>query len=210
MPDLSRLRLIRGQGGSTLIELLVAMPIAVALLGLVTQAFVTGSGDQRRLERRAATLAHANTGLERMTRELRQANWVYFRSSQVVEAEAMVRANAVTQARKRLVRYDCSSGACWRLEGAPVAFPPPASVVFETSQRVIGAAPGDTVSSVGRVLAHDVFVPKRVDVTTGRTVVDYLQPDVLHIVLRISVKGLAKPIELADGVSLRNTTKFAR
>lgn len=210
MPHLSRVRLIRGQGGSTLIELLVAMPMAVALLGLVTQVFVTGTSDQRRLERRAAALAHANTGLERMTRELRQANWVFFTSSQVVEAEAMVRASAVTPAVRRHIRYDCSSGRCWRLEGPAVAFPPPRDATFETSRIVIGAAEGDETSSVGRVLANDVFAPKRVDPATGRTVVDYLRPDLLHIALRVSVKGMDHPVELADGVSLRNATKFAR
>jgi Tfp pilus assembly protein PilW len=210
MPDLSRLRLIRGQGGSTLIELLVAMPIAVALLGLVTQAFVTGTTDQRRLERRTAALSAANTGLERMTRELRQANWVYFRSSQVVEAEAMVRPNSATQAVKRHVRYDCTTGACWRSEGPAVTFPPPAGATYSNSQVVIGSPVADTTSASGRVLTHDVFVPKKVDPVTGKTVVDYLEPDLLHIALRIQVRGMSRPVELADGISLRNATKFAR
>ena len=210
MPDLSRLRLVQGQGGSTLIELLVAMPLAVALLGLVTQAFVTGSADQRKLERRVAALSATNTGLERMTRELRQANWVFFRSSQIVDAEAMVRANAAAQAVKRHVRYDCSTGACWRYEGPATSFPPPAAPVFDTRTLLIGSAGSDTTSAAGRVLTHDVFVPKKVDPVTGKTVVDYLQPDLLHIALRIQVRGMNSPLELADGISLRNATKFAR
>lgn len=209
MPDLSRVRLVQGQGGSTLIELLVAMPIAVALLGLVTQAFVTGAKDHRIVERRAAAVSAANTGLERMTRELRQANWVYFTSSQIVDVEAMVRPNATTPATVRHVRYDCSRGACWRHEGPAVSFPPPAGSTFTASQLVIGSTPGDASSLYGRVVSNDVFVPKRVDPTTGRTVVDYLRPDLLHISLRLMVQGLSRPIEIADGVSLRNTTKFA-
>ena len=208
MPDLSRLRLVQGQGGSTLIELLVAMPIAVALLGVVTQVFVTSSQDQRRLERRATALSQANTGLERMTKELRQANWVHFFSSQVVDAEAMVRPNPTSEAVQRHIRFDCSSGACWRYEGPPVAYPPGAAATWTASSIVIGARPDDMDSFMGRVLPHDIFVPKRVDETTGATVVDYLKPDLLHIRLKVGVKGLSKPIELADGVSLRNTTKF--
>src|SRR5688572_25187910 len=149
MPHLSRLRLIRGQGGSTLIELLVAMPVAVALLGLVTQAFVTGSKDQRRLERRTAALHQANTGLERMTRELRQANWVYFTSSQIVDAEAMVRPSPTSEAVQRHVRYDCSSGACWRYEGPAVPFPPTPAAVWNTSTVVVGQRPGDEGGLVG-------------------------------------------------------------
>jgi Tfp pilus assembly protein PilW len=208
MPDLSRLRLIRGQGGSTLIELLVAMPLAVGLLALVTQVFVSGSADQRRLERRTAALSQANTGLERMTRELRQANWVYFTSSQIVDAEAMVRSSPTSQSVVRHVRYDCSTGRCTRYEGPPVPFPPTVASVWEQSAIVIGPKAGDEHASVGKVLSHDIFVPKRVDPTTGDTVVDYLDPDLLHIALKVTVEGLDQPLELADGISLRNSTKF--
>lgn len=209
MPDLSRLRLIRGQGGSTLIELLVAMPMAVALLGLVSQALVTGSQDQRRLERRTAALNQAHTGLERMTRELRQANWVYFTSSQVVDAEAMVRSSATSAAVQRHVRYDCSTGHCTRYEGPAVIFPPSVAAVWDSSSLVIGSRPADDLTFDGRVIGHNVFVPKRVDPTTGDTAVDYLDPDLLHITLKIRVDGLNAPIEIADGISLRNSTNFA-
>lgn len=204
----SRHRLVREQRGTTLIEVLVAIPMAVALLGLVTQAFVTGSRDQRRLELRTAALNQANTGLERMTRELRQANWVFFTSSQVIDAEAMVRPGPTEQAVQRHVRYDCSAGACWRYEGPPVPFPPPAAAAFTSASLVVGARAGDRLSFVGRVLPHDVFVPKRVDPVSGETVVDYLDPDLLHIALKVAVRDLRKPIELADGISLRNATRF--
>lgn len=209
MPHLSRLRLIRGQGGSTLVELLVAIPMAVSLLGLVTQVFVAGSADQRRLERRTAALRHVNQGLERVTRELRQANWIYFTSSQVVDAEAMVRVSPASRAVKRHVRVDCSTGACWRYEGPPVPFPPPAAAAFEKAHVVIGTRAGEDASMTGRVIGHSIFVPKRVDPTTGATSVDYLNPELLHIGIKVAVEGLDKPLEIADGVSLRNATKFA-
>lgn len=210
MPDLGRLRLIRGQGGSSLVELLVAIPLAVAVLGLVLQAFVDGSDDQRALERRGAALKDVNIGLERVTKELRQASWVHFFSSQVVDAEAMVRPGATSEAVRRHVRYDCTSGACWRYEGPAVAYPPSQTAAWTSASLVIGAQPGDTASLLGRVLSQDVFVPKRVDPASGATTVDYLAPDLLHIRLRVAVKGLRKPLEVIDGVSLRNTTKFAR
>ena len=209
MPDLSRLRLIRGQGGSTLIELLVAMPMAVALLGLTSQAFVTGSKDQRRLERRTAALNQIHIGLERMTRELRQTNWVYFTSSQIVDAEAMVRSSPTSRAVRRHVRYDCTTGRCIRYEGPPVPFPPSVAAVWDSSAVVIGSEPTDEIAFDGKVLGHNVFVPKRVDPTTGETAVDYLDPDLLHIVLKIKVDGLDAPVEVADGVSFRNSTNFA-
>jgi type II secretory pathway pseudopilin PulG len=210
MPDLSRLRLIRGQGGSTLIELLVAMPMAVALLGLVSQAFVTGSQDQRRLERRAAALYQAHNGLERMTREMRQANWVYFTSSQIVDLEAMVRRTTTSDAVQRHVRYDCSAGYCTRYEGPAVPYPPSVAAIWESSALAIGSPPGDPLKFDGKVLGSNIFVPKRVDPVTGATEVNYLDPDLLHIRLLIRVNGLKKPIEIADGVSLRNRTNFAK
>jgi type II secretory pathway pseudopilin PulG len=208
MPDLSRLRLIRGQGGSTLIELLVAMPVAIMLLGLITQAFVTGSEDQRRLERRTAALNQAQHGLERMTRELRQANWVYFTSSQVVDADVMVRPDPSSRAVQRHVRYDCTAGACWRYEGPAVPFPPTSASAFSRSTMVLGSPAEDPDSYTGRVFGLDIFQPRRVDPQTGLSSTNYVDPDMLYIRLRIAVKGLDKPIELADGVSLRNRTRF--
>jgi type II secretory pathway pseudopilin PulG len=208
MPDLSRLRLIRGQGGSTLIELLVVMPMAIMLLGLVTQAFVSGSEDQRRLESRTAALNQAQTGLERMTRELRQANWVFFTSSQVVDADVMVRVTAGSRAVARHVRYDCNTGACYRYEGPAVAFPPPPTAAFNRTSLVLGSRIDDPHSFAGRVIGHDVFYPKRVDPSTGASTADYLDPDLLYVRLRIAVNGLEKPLELADGISLRNRTRF--
>ena len=124
MPCRRQRRLIQGQGGSTLIELLVAMPIAIVLLGLVVQSLGQAGHDQQDIERRTEMLTDAQIGLERMTRELRQATWVYFRSSSVVDIN--VRGARRAPARDgvyRLVRYDCSGDICLRSEGAPVDLP---------------------------------------------------------------------------------------
>src|SRR5215210_4614037 len=105
MPYLRLRRLVQGQGGSTLIELLVAMPIAIVLLGLVVQSLGTAGRDQQDIERRTEALTNGNLGLERMTRELPQADWVYFRSSSVVDLSGPVRATPTSTSVKRLVRY---------------------------------------------------------------------------------------------------------
>ena len=144
-----------------------------------------------------------------MTRELRQANWLFFTSSQIVDAETMVRNSTTSEAVQRHVRYDCSNGHCIRLEGPPVPFPPSFASIWHSSALVIGSTPSDRLHFDGKVIGHDVFVPKRVNPATGDTEVDYLDPDLLHIRLRLRVDGLSVPLEVADGVSLRNSTNFA-
>jgi type II secretory pathway pseudopilin PulG len=207
MPDLRLRRLIQGQGGSTLIELLVAMPIAVALVGMVVQGLGVAGRSERDLERRTTALTQAQIGLERMTRDLRQAKWVYFRNSSVVDLDAMVRPGPTARSASRLVRYDCSGVTCTRSEGPAVAYPPPALPVFTGSRVVVGAAPGDRFTRYGRVVGHDVFSPTRVD-ATGRPSPDFSDPDSLSIRLRVQVRGRQAPVELRDGVTLRNRSGF--
>jgi type II secretory pathway pseudopilin PulG len=207
MPNHRLRRLVRGQGGSTLIELLVAMPLAVLLLGLVTEGLGAAGLSQRDVERRTAALTQAQLGLERMTRELRQAEWLYFRSSSVVDIDALVRPGPTAHSGHRLVRYDCSGIACVRSEGPPVAYPPPPGPVFTTSSVVVGAPAGDATTRYGMVVGHDVFQPTRVD-ATGRNVPELVDPDAVEVHLRIRVKYRTAPVELVDGVSLRNRSTF--
>src|SRR4051794_9666207 len=112
MPDHRLRRLVQGQGGSTLIEMLVAMPLAVLLMGVVIQGLGTASIRQQDVERRTEAAQQAQTGLERMTRELRSAGWVYFSSSSVIDMDALVRPSSTGTSAHRHVRYDCSGGTC--------------------------------------------------------------------------------------------------
>src|SRR3954454_3208193 len=125
-------RLIQGQGGSTLIELLVAMPIAILLLAVVVQDLGVAGRKQRDMERRTVALSQGQIGLERMTRELRQANWVYVRSSSTIDVDVMVRSGPTATSVHKLVRYDCSGVGCIRYEGIATAYPPPATPSFAT------------------------------------------------------------------------------
>jgi len=206
MPYVGRLvrRLIHGQGGSSLVELLVAMPLAILVLGVVFQGFAVGAQDQQRVEARSEAVIQAQQGLERMTRALRQANWVHFRSSDVVDVDTMVRPSPSAPAVRRLVRFDCSSRRCLRLEGPATFYPPPVSPVFERSQVLIGADPGDPADRGGHVENFDVFSPQRLDPVTGATETDYYEPDLLNIRLRLRPSAAEEPFELVDGVSLRN------
>src|SRR5947208_1221005 len=114
MPKVSRSRLILGQGGSALIELVTAMPIAILVLGIAIQSLGVAGRSQTDIERRTEALNQAQTGLERMTREIRDASWAYFISSSTVDLDALVRATPTSSAVHRHVRYDCSGINCVR------------------------------------------------------------------------------------------------
>jgi hypothetical protein len=191
------------------------MSIAVALLGVVIQALGRASQDQQDIERRSQMQIDAQIGLERMTRELRQASWLYFRSSAVVDLNVKVRPSPTAPGVQRLVRYDCSADTCRRYEGAPSVYPPPASPTFERVEDLIGADVADRGSRRGSVVRHDVFRPARIDAATGASVADFSAPDFLTVRLTLEIQplypsGEVQRITLEDGVSLRNVTEFAR
>jgi hypothetical protein len=202
MPDPARVkRLILGQGGSTLIELVVAMPIATLAVGLSVQFFASANAGHRKVDARARALASAQVGLERMTRELRQADWVFFRDSQTVDLLAPVRAPGATHAAPRLVRFDCRSRGCRRYEGPPTGFPPPAGAVLAPTARLL-----EGLSNA------DVFHPQRIAPATGLASPDFLDPDSVILRARISFRANADDppdlLEVVDGTSLRNNTRF--
>lgn len=209
MPEYGRWkRLILGQGGSTLIELLVAMPLAIMLMFAILTTFSTAAQDEQRVERRTEALTDAQRGLERMTREFRQANWVYFRNSQIVDLEAMRRATPTSQAVPRLVRFNCSGQGCVRYEGPAVTFPPPTSPTFESQRLILGGSTTNRTNTRARLMGRSVFEPRGVDPSTGVIRRDFLEPDMLQIHLWLKIDGLDRPVEMVDGVSLRNLTGF--
>jgi type II secretory pathway pseudopilin PulG len=209
MPVHRSTRLVRGQGGSTLIELLVAMPIAVMLVGLVVQALGNAGINQQDIERRTEALTNGQLGLERMTGEFRQADWLYFRSSSVVDIQVGVRATPNGSATPRLVRWNCSTDVCTRSEGSPTTYPPPTVPTFTRTTTEIGSPATDQGGRYGLVTGHDVFTATSIDPQTGQSTVDFLDPDFLFIRLRLEIHDRGENVEISDGVSLRNETTFA-
>jgi type II secretory pathway pseudopilin PulG len=113
-PVILRRRLGADQSGHTLVELLVALPIALIVLSVALLALETTVRQEHRTRDHSATLRDQQVGLERMTRELREATSFTFLTSQKVEFEAYLRSAGGL----RRIRYDCSSGTnCLRLEG---------------------------------------------------------------------------------------------
>jgi Tfp pilus assembly protein PilW len=174
-------RLVRDERGMlTLTELLVAIPIMLAVFGATVYLYDMSVRSQQRTEKRAQNLVHQKNGLERISRELRTAIAVRYQTSEVVDAQ-LARTN-------RWVRYDCSGGQCSRYEGAsqgawesgPV---PVIRGVQYADFQLLANAPGSGLQP------------------------NYVSPSYVVITLKVTAGEGRSPIVLNDGFNLRNLTE---
>lgn len=166
--------------GFSLIELLVAMPLALLLLFAVLNFMDLTANSQKQTSDRAQAVTQAKVGLDRMAREIRTASSFKLLTSQIVEVVTPVRpasgASSYT-GNLKLVRYDCTAGRCTRFQGPK----------------------GGPVASSGTPLFTDV---RNLDVFAPTP--DFVDPTFIGIKLRISVPRFENTINLTDGVNLRN------
>ena len=160
-----------------LIELLVVIPmLAVVLMGIYA-LYNVGAKSQQDTNNRVRSLIQQQSGIERISREMRQATAITPVSSQIIDGTTWVRPTSGAASVPRRVRYDCSTGSCQRWEGA-----------------VGGALTTGPVTVISDVQNADVFSlsPNSVDPTYVVTRVE------------VSVKGASNPITLDGGFALRN------
>jgi prepilin-type N-terminal cleavage/methylation domain-containing protein len=170
-------RRLREQSGFTLVELLVAMPIALLVLSMAMLAVGTTVRNEQRAREHTEALRQQQIGLEQLTRELREATSFQFLTSQLVEFNAYVRTSGTGELRK--IRYDCTSGKhCVRQEG-PVS----------------GTVSGNTII-IDALENPDVFEPQP----------DFVNPRYVGIVAQVRIAQDRRLITLRDGVDLRNLT----
>jgi hypothetical protein len=167
------------RGEITLAELLVAAPIALILLTATLMLHLASGREEERTDNRVESLIEQRQGLERMTRELREASSLTPTSSGVVDAVAWLRPPGGGASEKRQLRFDCSRGACERREGP------------------VGGSLGAPVVLVPDVLNADVFDFQP----------DLVDPNYVTVTLEIAVEGASNPISLHDGVALRNLAR---
>jgi prepilin-type N-terminal cleavage/methylation domain-containing protein len=96
-------RLRHCQGGFTLVELLVVTSLLVVVLGLLMQPIITAPQVATRDVNRAWAIRDAQTGLYRMTREVRQATVVNSATSNTVDFKV------TTDGSTQRVIYKCDS-----------------------------------------------------------------------------------------------------
>jgi hypothetical protein len=170
-------RRLRSERGVGLVELLTVLPmIAIVLLGMYA-LYNVGAKSQQETNNRVRSLIQQQSGLERISREMRQATNITPVSSQIIDGTTWVRPSDGSASTQRRVRYDCSSGTCNRWEG-------PAGGALDTG-------PVPVITDVENA---DVFslVPNTVDPTYVATRVE------------VTVKGANNPITLDGGFALRN------
>jgi Tfp pilus assembly protein PilV len=168
---------LRSERGVGLIELLTVLPmLAVVLMGIYALSNL-GAKSQRQAHARTSTLQRAQNGMERLTREMRQATAVSPVSSQVLDATTYVRPPGGDTSVPRRVRYDCASGSCTRREG-------PVGGALDTGPETV----------ISGLQNADVFffTPNSVN------------PVFVSMKLEVSVNGATNPIVLDGGFELRN------
>jgi hypothetical protein len=168
-------RFVRSERGIGLVELLVVIPMmSVVLLGIYA-LYNVGAKSQRENGNRVTTMLREQNGLERMTREMRQAVTFTPVSSQVLDAVTYVRpASGVSV--QRHVRYECLDGACTRYEGA------------------VGGALGAGEVVISGLQNPDVFFFSP----------DSVNPTYVSVKLEVSVTAAKNPLVLDGGFALRN------
>jgi Tfp pilus assembly protein PilW len=184
MPKPARMlnaRIIREERGMlSLIELLVAIPIMLAVFGITVYLYSVSVRSQQRTEKRAQALVHQKNGLERMSRELRTAVAVHYETSEVL--------NAQLGRTSEWVRYDCSAGQCVRYQG--------------TTEGSWTSGPVPVIKDVQYAdfeLLADAGPPAGLQP-------NYVDPSYVVITLKVTVAGAKNPIVLNDGFNLRNLT----
>jgi Tfp pilus assembly protein PilX len=168
---------LRSERGVMLVELLTVLPmLALVMLGTY-MLYTVGAKSQRDTSQRVQSLMQQQSGLERITREMRQATSITAVSSQVLDGTTLVRPSGGGPSVPRHVRYDCSAGACNRYEGAPNGplSEGPVPVITKLENADVFALEPDTV--------NPTYVVTRVEVT---------------------VEGAQNPITLDGGFRLRN------
>jgi hypothetical protein len=150
--------------------------VAIVLLGIYALYNVSTHG-QLQNDRRVTTLLREQNGLERMTREMRQAVTFTPVSSQVLDAVTYVRPSGGGASVQRHVRYECLDGACKRWEGPPGG--------------ALDTGPETVISGVQN---PDVFFFSP----------DSVNPTFVSVKLEVSIQGATNPLTLDGGFALRN------
>jgi Tfp pilus assembly protein PilW len=131
--------------GFTLVELLVAMTLAMVVLGAGVMMFTAAVRSQPKASARAAKVQQARTTAERITRELRQGWGAPTTTASQLSILTYVPHTTCggTTAGGAIgcrVTYTCASGACTRVEA-----------------QADGTAPGPAVTVVSGLSSSDVF-----------------------------------------------------
>ncbi len=178
----SAFRLAKEESGFTFMELLVSMSLAIVVLLAAALFSETAKRSQVRTTDRTESLRQQTAGVERITKEARQAVSLNFITSERVDFETYVRIAANGAKEKRRVLVDCSTGSECRRYIANAS----------------GTFPSTYTTLITGVENAEVFR------SFQGTTETFVNPDYLEVKVRVNLRGQSQPITLSDGVDLRN------
>jgi type II secretory pathway pseudopilin PulG len=136
---IARLRNKRGEGGYTLVELLVAAAMGVVVMGAVASLMISAVREQPKISKESQNVTSARWMLERLTHELRNGISVKEGTASKISFEGYVRHSSCggstmlpsnTSAIKCRITYECSTSACTRKETSPATTTGVATPIF--------------------------------------------------------------------------------
>ena len=188
-------RLMTEQAGMTLIELLIAMVMTVVVFGTTLDVIFVGFRDQTASGNRAAATQLSSAIVERMTREIRQASQATIENGTGALASPGGRLDLETpvftaggSTTTQHVLYDCTSAnRCTRDQGpanGPLSGSPTLVIAQVTNPTTVFS--GSTASNP-TVASNPTAIALTLDVD-------------------LATQGITHPVELRDGVALRDLT----
>jgi Tfp pilus assembly protein PilW len=191
----------RSEAGLTLIELLVAMSMAVVIVGAVGTMLVSAMRNQPRASERAQSISSARWVLERFTREIRNGIVVEAASPSSVSFRTYVRRTTCgsgtvpssgSPAIECRVTYSCTTTTCTRAESPP----PPA----ESTPAPKTVFSGLNSSQVFCYVPSTNTNPS----SCGPVSEDVSDTTYIGITLNLATANDPTAITISDGASLRN------
>ncbi len=185
---IARLRKQSGEGGFTLVELLVSSAMGVIVMGAVASLVIGTVRQQPKITKETQNVSSARWMLERLTHELRNGIAVKEGTASKISFEGYVRHGTCggttalpsgSAAIKCRITYECSTTACSRKETSP-----------ETSTGV--AKPVFSGLASNQIFT---YVPSAVNATYVKATLRLSDPT-----------NAGSPLVISSGASLRNAT----
>jgi Tfp pilus assembly protein PilW len=185
---IARLRSQNGEGGYTLVELLVAATMGVIVMGAVASLMISAVREQPKISKESQNVTSARWMLERLTHELRNGKEVkegtaskisfvgYVRRTTCGGSAALAASSPAIECR---ITYECSTTACSRKETSPATTTGVAIPVFS------GLASNQIFT----------YVPSAANATYVKATLQLPDPS-----------DSGSPLVISSGTSLRNAT----
>lgn len=185
---IARLRRQGGEGGYTLIELLVAAAMGVVVMGAVVSLVIATVRGQPKISEETQNVSSARWMLERLTHELRNGIAVKEGTASKISFEGYVRHStcggatslpASSAAIKCRITWECSTTACSRMETDP-------EVTTGVARPVFSGLSSNQVFT---------YVPSVANATYVKATLQFPDPT-----------DSGSPLVISSGASLRNAT----